>query len=610
MTIAETEQSRFQQSNSACARALAADTSLSIDTESSSHAVRLGFSPPSLSQIDEKTRKNLARGISDVIALVAAHHNPEIHQLLQPAGSLSQTLFNEMERARCEAMYTGKYRGVDSNLGMVWQETQHANWRAHADPGEQLRQITAHMVRKSLKLPARADQRINDTLDHWRESGFVNNQSLWTSLRDHIKDQYQFAATSLQIIALIDRVATGDVDNANSVETTEHKASDETDQSTDTEETDTEEPDNEDPDGTLTVELRDDTDISAESLLAPADDTPDEEAVIANRDAPVSADSENAGGIATLATSGYRVYSRAEDEIVTAKSLCTQQELDFLRNALDDQIKRHARTVGRLSGRLQRVLMAQQNRHWKFDLDEGILDTTRLTRVVTDPMAGLSFKAESDIEFKNTTVTLLVDNSKSMLGKPIAIAAACADLLSQTLERCGVTVEILGFTTTQLHGGEILEDWKHQGATDSPGRLNGLRHIIYKAADTPYRAARKSFGLMLHKELLKQNIDGEALLWAHQRLLKRPEQRKILMVISDGAPIDTSTMMANPKNYLVDHLHQVIGHIEKQSTVELLAIGIGHDVTQYYQRAMRILDARDLSKSMLTHLGSLFAKAD
>ena len=171
-------------------------------------------------------------------------------------------------------------------------------------------------------------------------------------------------------------------------------------------------------------------------------------------------------------------------------------------------------------------------------------------------------------------------------------------------------MEILGFTTTQLHGGEILEDWKHQGATDSPGRLNGLRHIIYKAADTPYRAARKSFGLMLHKELLKQNIDGEALLWAHQRLLKRPEQRKILMVISDGAPIDTSTMMANPKNYLVDHLHQVIGHIEKQSTVELLAIGIGHDVTQYYQRAMRILDAKDLSKSMLTHLGSLFAKAD
>jgi len=252
--------------------------------------------------------------------------------------------------------------------------------------------------------------------------------------------------------------------------------------------------------------------------------------------------------------------------------------------------------------------MTQQQRHWKFDLDEGILDTARLARVVSDPMASLSFKQESDLMFKDTVVTLLVDNSKSMLGKPIAIAAACSDLLSQTLERCGVSVEILGFTTTQLHGGEQYDQWKKDGAAENPGRLNALRHIIYKAADTPYRRARRCFGLMLHKEILKQNIDGESLLWAYERLRRRPERRKILLVISDGAPIDTSTMAANDGNFLIDHLHQVIAMIEYRSEVELLAIGIGHDVNSYYSNAMTILDARDLGRSMLEKLSSLFAR--
>ena len=314
--------------------------------------------------------------------------------------------------------------------------------------------------------------------------------------------------------------------------------------------------------------------------------------------------------VVTGDTQTYRAYTTDFDEVAYASTWADQSALRQWRDELDEHIKIHGRLVRRLASRLQRVLLARQNRHWQFDLEEGHLDSRRLSRIISDPLLPLAFKAESDIAMRDTTITLLIDNSRSMLGRPIMIAAACADILARTLERCGVSVEILGFTTAHLHGGNSTGLWEQQGKPENPGRLNDLRHIVYKSADTPYRSGRRNLGLMLDKDILKQNIDGEALLWAHQRLMKRAERRRILMVISDGAPVDTSTLGANGGDYLARHLHQVVEYIEQAGHVELLAIGIGHDVSRFYQQAVSVFDARQLGPVMLTQLESLFRQAN
>ncbi len=302
----------------------------------------------------------------------------------------------------------------------------------------------------------------------------------------------------------------------------------------------------------------------------------------------------------------YKVFTREFDEEVEATDLCDEAELDRLRGFLDKQLANAGGVVGRLANRLQRRLMAQQNRSWDFDLEEGYLDSARLVRIVIDPTQPLSYKQERDTDFRDTVVTLVLDNSGSMRGRPITVAATCADILARTLERCGVKVEILGFTTKAWKGGQSREAWLGRGKPANPGRLNDLRHIVYKSADAPWRRARRNLGLMMREGLLKENIDGEALIWAHQRLLGRPEQRKILMMISDGAPVDDSTLSVNPGNYLERHLRAVIEEIETRSPVELIAIGIGHDVTRYYQRAVTIVDAEELAGAMTEQLASLF----
>jgi cobaltochelatase CobT len=302
----------------------------------------------------------------------------------------------------------------------------------------------------------------------------------------------------------------------------------------------------------------------------------------------------------------YRVFTTSHDEIVEAEDLCDPEELTRLRSYLDQQLSSLSSVVARLANRLQRRLLAQQNRAWSFDLEEGMLDTARLTRVVVDPTSPLSFKQEEEAPFRDTVVTLLLDNSGSMRGRPIMVAAVCADILARTLERCGVKVEILGFTTRAWKGGLSRDDWIKAGKPQAPGRLNDLRHIVYKAADTPWRRARRNLGLMMREGLLKENIDGEALLWAHNRLLGRSEQRKILMVISDGAPVDDSTLSVNSGWYLERHLRRIIADVETLSPVELLAIGIGHDVTRYYRRAVTIVDVEQLGGAMTEQLASLF----
>ena len=295
----------------------------------------------------------------------------------------------------------------------------------------------------------------------------------------------------------------------------------------------------------------------------------------------------------------YRPFTQKFDETIAAEDLCEPEELDRLRSYLDKQLSHLQGVVARLANRLQRRLMAQQNRSWDFDLEEGMLDPARLSRIVMDPMHPLSFKAEKDTEFRDTVVTLLLDNSGSMRGRPITVAATCADILARTLERCGVKVEILGFTTRAWKGGQAREHWLTAGKPANPGRLNDLRHIIYKSADAPWRRARRSLGLMLREGILKENIDGEALLWAYNRLRGRSEQRRILMVISDGAPVDDSTLSVNSGNYLEKHLRQVIEMIERSSDVELIAIGIGHDVTRYYRRAVTLIDAEQLGGTVM-----------
>jgi cobaltochelatase CobT len=303
---------------------------------------------------------------------------------------------------------------------------------------------------------------------------------------------------------------------------------------------------------------------------------------------------------------GYKVFTRAHDEEVGAAELSTPEELERLRAFLDKELKTLSAAVAKLANKLQRRLLAQQNRGWDFDLEEGMLDAARLTRVITDPAGALSYKRERDTEFRDTVVTLLLDNSGSMRGRPIMVAACCADILARTLERCGVKVEILGFTTRAWKGGQSREKWLAEGKPAQPGRLNDLRHIIYKKADEPMRRARKSLGLMMREGLLKENIDGEALLWAHTRLLARTEDRRILMVISDGAPVDDSTLSVNNAGYLETHLRKVIDWIEKQSPVQLVAIGIGHDVTRYYKRAVTIMDVEQLGGTIIEQLAGLF----
>src|SRR6266536_1357519 len=304
----------------------------------------------------------------------------------------------------------------------------------------------------------------------------------------------------------------------------------------------------------------------------------------------------------------YRPFVTKFDEVVPADELCEPEELERLRGYLDKQLSHLQGVVSRLANRLQRRLMAQQNRAWEFDLEEGLLDPARLPRIIMDPLHALSFKREKDTTFRDTVVTLLLDNSGSMRGRPITVAATCADILARTLERCGVKVEILGFTTRAWKGGQSRESWLQAGKPTNPGRLNDLRHIIYKAADAPWRRSRRNLGLMMREGLLKENIDGEALAWAHARLTARTEQRKILMMISDGAPVDDSTLSVNPGNYLERHLRYVIEEIETRSPVELIAIGIGHDVTRYYRRAVTIVDAEELAGAMTEKLAELFSE--
>ncbi|WP_421696647.1 cobaltochelatase subunit CobT [Aestuariivirga sp.] len=549
----------------------------------------------------------IIRGLSDSFALRLANHNDKVHARYQPQGKNARAVFEAVEQARIEALGANAMPGMKTNLAAMlddrYRRKDVARYTDRKDAP--LDEAVALMVREKLT-GARPPEGASTMVDLWRPWIEEKAQSQLSCLMDNIHDQAAFARMSRDIIAALDMGEELGEDPDQSDENDENNEPQE--DSGERQET----PDSEEQDSSQQSmeEMQDaEGETDAAEMDAQQMDADDQSE---DQDGEDEQDGEDPWKpqlpFSSLSNEDfYKVFTNQFDEEISAEELCDAEELTRLRNYLDKQLSNLQGVVARLANRLQRRLMAQQNRSWDFDLEEGVLDAARLTRVVIDPMHPLSFKVEQDTQFRDTVVTLLLDNSGSMRGRPITVAATCADILARTLERCGVKAEILGFTTRAWKGGQSREKWLAANKPSNPGRLNDLRHIIYKSADTPWRRARRNLGLMMREGLLKENIDGEALIWAHNRLLARSEQRRILMVISDGAPVDDSTLSVNSGNYLEKHLRQVITDIEQRSPVELIAIGIGHDVTRYYKRAVTIVDAEELGGAMTEKLAELFS---
>ena len=546
----------------------------------------------------------IVRGHADSIALRVACNNAATHRKLIPGGQQARAVFEAVEQARVEAIGARRMAGVARNLDAMLDDRFHrGKYDEISDRADApIEDAVAMLVRERLtgQAPPPAARRLVDLWRPWIEDRAGADLDRLERLVD---DQRRFGNV---VHDLLDHLEMGDERNRDAEEDDEEQG--EQDQRPDQAGEDGEAQESQDAEG-ATMEQ---AEVSADELPEGATEAMDADAAEMADDGELG-DAESANepnrprhGANEPRGPDYRPFTPKFDEVVPAEDLCEPDELDRLRSYLDKQLSHLQGVVARLANRLQRRLMAQQNRAWEFDLEEGILDPARLSRIVIDPMHPLSFKREKDTTFRDTVVTLLLDNSGSMRGRPITVAATCADVLARTLERCGVKVEILGFTTRAWKGGQSRESWLAAGKPANPGRLNDLRHIIYKSADAPWRRARKNLGLMMREGLLKENIDGEALDWAHKRLLARTEQRKILMMISDGAPVDDSTLSVNPGNYLERHLRWVIEEIETRSPVELIAIGIGHDVTRYYRRAVTIVDAEELGGAMTEKLAELF----
>ncbi|MBX3540977.1 MAG: cobaltochelatase subunit CobT [Chelatococcus sp.] len=546
----------------------------------------------------------LLRGQADAMALRLACHNDVTHRKLAPQGAAARAVFDAVEQARVEAIGARRMTGVGDNLTAVLEERfQRANLQGITDRDDApIEDAIALMVRERLtgRAPPAAAQGI---VDLWRDVIEAKAGKDLDSLLGAIENQRSFARGIRDLLTHLDMADDAESEGEQDESDDSQEEGDKQEQG---EGESQEDASAEQGDIELTDEASDEMeDGTSETAEAPQGEVPDDSDAFDEDDAdeawrpPPPRHNEPRGP-------DYRVYTNQFDEVIAAEDLCDPEELARLRSYLDKQLDNLQGVVARLANRLQRRLLAQQSRSWEFDLEEGMLDPARLSRVVTDPFQPLSFKREKDTDFKDTVVSLLIDNSGSMRGRPITVAATCADVLARTLERCGVKVEILGFTTRAWKGGQSRESWLQNGKPVNPGRLNDLRHIIYKSADAPWRRVRRNLGLMMREGLLKENIDGEALDWAHKRLLGRPEQRRILMVISDGAPVDDSTLSVNPGNYLERHLRHVIAEIEERSPVELIAIGIGHDVTRYYRRAVTLVDAEELGGVMTEKLAELF----
>jgi cobaltochelatase CobT len=597
----------FKRSTAACVRAMSGERELEVSygAETPSMAaekVRLPLPPRDLDPLEVAK----VRGEADSLSLRMRHHDAKVHSLRMPSGPAAREIFEAVEQARVEAIGAQRMAGVAQNLETALEDRyRRRGFERISDKDDAaLTDVIRLLAREALtgEAPPPSTRRVVDLWRPWVSEKIGDTLS---NLGAHVTDQGAYAEHARQLITELDlelgEDGLSDDDPSDSQDDSDGGDSDEMNDSgtsgTSEDGDESEMIPSEMEAGDESADGEDGEDMDMEP--GGGDEEP------ANPGTPPTTHNSDGGRSAA-----YRAFTTEYDEVVPAADLCDPSELTRLRALLDQQLNHLQGLIGKLANRLQRKLLAKQNRSWLFDLDEGVLDAGRLSRVVTQPLFPLSFKMEKDTEFRDTVVSLLIDNSGSMRGRPITIAAMSADILARTLERCGVKVEILGFTTRAWKGGSAREKWISGGKPQNPGRLNDLRHIVYKSADAPWRHARKSLGLMLREGILKENIDGEALLWAHQRLLARPEERKILMVISDGAPVDDSTLSVNPGNYLEKHLREAIQYIENRSPVELAAIGIGHDVTRYYRRAVTIVDAEQLGGTMMNQLADLFDEDD
>ncbi|MDP3906880.1 cobaltochelatase subunit CobT [Novosphingobium sp.] len=542
-----------------------------------------------------------ARGFADSFALKVKHHNEKLHARNAPAEPTARACYDAVESVRYEAIGANAYQGMRDNLDaalMVRVGGDPITRAARADEVPMSAALSLLLREKLTGQPVPEMARAGvDLLRGWIDERAGGD---FDALAASIDDQKAFQNLTLSMLQHLELTKAEPMEPG----TEEGEEQDGEDQSDDQ------------PEEGEAGEEQSPSEVAAEPTEGEDDGEGEAETQMEDDSAEGEAGDEGEEGMMPVrpnrpwtdipAHFDYKAFTESFDEVVAANDLCDEDELNRLRAYLDAQLKGLQGVVTKLANRLQRRLMAQQNRSWDFDQEEGLLDAARLARVVISPGQSLSYKVERDVEFKDTVVTLLLDNSGSMRGRPISIAAISADVMARTLERCGVKTEILGFTTRAWKGGQSREAWLASGKPAHPGRLNDLRHIVYKKADEPYRRARKNLGLMMREGLLKENIDGEALLWAHTRLLARPEDRRILMVISDGAPVDDSTLSVNSAGYLELHLRRVIDWIEKQSPVQLVAIGIGHDVTRYYRRAVTIMDVEQLAGTMIEQLAGLF----
>lgn len=599
MASDESPVEEFRRVTAAAMRAIAENEEIQVTFGSEARMVgntaRL-TTPPRKMSMDDVAQ---LRGEADGMALRLRFHDDKVHREFAPSGQEARAVFDAFEQVRVEALGSEEFKGCAENLRASFQEKcQQAGYSRVGDREDiGLSDAVALLTRERLmgeELPASAQ----NALGYWRNWLDSRIGDDFEDLRSSIGDQEKFAKALDKVLVHLDLYDLDEEEEGDEEISEEAPEEDENDDSDDESES---EDTAESAEGDDTAEEEEDGSEQVEDdQMAGEDDSDQPDSEKRRR--------ESADGDGSKAR--YQVFTQDFDEEIEAAELCEEEELTRLRHHLDQQLSVHQGIIGRLANRLQRRLMAKQSRSWEFDLEEGLLDAGRLARVVVNPMHALSYKMEHETQFRDTVVSLLIDNSGSMRGRPISVAAMSADILARTLERCGVKVEILGFTTKAWKGGQSREKWLAGGKPASPGRLNDLRHIVYKSADTPYRRSRKSLGLMLREGLLKENIDGEALLWAHNRLMARSEQRQILMVISDGAPVDDSTLSVNPGNYLETHLRSVIDFIETRSPAELIAIGIGHDVTRYYRRAVTIMDAEQLGGTMMEKLAELFEEED
>jgi len=577
-------------------------------------AVTYSVDPPGLTadgvrlpQVSRRMTRDevlLARGTADSLALRRKHHDAGVAARYMPQGQMARDLYDAMETARCEALGARDMPGTLGNIdARIAHEAERKGYSQIRQASDAPLSVAAGYLVRHLATGRPMPKGADNVMDLWR--GFIETQAGGTldGVQGALADQTAFAKLTRKVI---EDLGYGD-QLGDDPDDLDNESDDNADEDPDDDPDSTGEDEEQEDDAEANPERSQDQTDDASQAQVSMDDMADvdmsDEAELPDSDQPMEPPPPPPH---SDADPNYAVFLTDFDEEIGAEDLAEPAELDRLRAYLDQQLDPLKGAVGRLANKLQRRLQAQQNRAWEFDLEEGTLDAGRLARVVANPTTPLSFKVEKDTEFRDTVVTLLLDNSGSMRGRPISIAAICADVLARTLERCDVKVEILGFTTRAWKGGQAREKWLAAGRPPTPGRLNDLRHIVYKRADAPWRRVRANLGLMMKEGLLKENIDGEALEWAHRRMLARPEVRKILMVISDGAPVDDSTLSVNPANYLEKHLRDVIAMVERRRAVELIAIGIGHDVTRYYQRAVTITDVEQLAGAMTEQLASLF----